>query len=138
MPIIESYQELRGTLKESKVIAVVGISPDPYRPSHFVTEVVKKYGFRIYLVNPNYAGQEILGEKVLSSLKEIPEEVDVVNVFRRPEVVPATAAEAKEKGFKTFWLQPGTENPDVIRELDVEGRNVVPGLCIKTCCQILL
>ncbi len=138
MPIIEDYDELRKILEESETVAVVGISPQSHRPSHFVSAVVKRYGFRMYLVNPNYAGQEILGEKVFSSLAEIPEEIDIVDVFRRPSAVLKVAVEAKEKGFKTFWLQPGTENPDVMRELDSEGYNVVPGICIKICCQILL
>ena len=138
MPIIEDHETLRMILQESKIIAVVGISPQTFRPSHFVSAVVKRYGFRMYLVNPNYAGQEILGEKVLASLDEVPEDIDIVNVFRRASEVPIVALKAKEKGFKTFWLQPGTENPEVVRELDQEGFNVIPGLCLKTCCHILL
>jgi len=138
MPIIEDYETLRKILQESETIAVVGISPQTFRPSHFVSAVVKRYGFRMYLVNPNYTGREILGEKVLASLDQVPEEIDIVNVFRRASEVPFVARKAKEKGFKTFWLQPGTENPEVVKELDREGLNVVPGLCLKNCCHILL
>ncbi len=138
MPIIEDYEKLRDILKNSRTVAVVGISPDEYRPSYFVSEVVKRYGFKMYFINPEHEGEEILGEKVLGSLKDVPEKIDILDVFRRPEAVFALAEEAREQGFETFWLQPGTENEEVIEALDREGRNVVPGLCIKTCCQLLL
>lgn len=138
MPIIEDYEKLREILKKSRTVAVVGISPNDYRPSYFVSEVVKRYGFKMYFVNPEYEGEEILGEKVLRSLKDVPENIDILDVFRRPEAIPALAEEAREIGFETFWLQPGTENWEVIEALDREGRTVVPGLCIKTCCHLLL
>mgnify|MGYP001424819597 CR=1 FL=1 len=138
MPVIEDHEELREILKRSRTVAVVGISPDEYRPSRFVSETVKSYGFKIYLINPEHAGEEILGERVLGSLRDVPEKIDILNVFRRPEAVYALAEEAREVGFETFWLQPGTENREVIEALDREGRNVVPGLCIKTCCLLLL
>jgi len=117
---------------------VVGISPDEDKPSHFVSKTVKRYGFKIYLINPQHQGEEILGEKVFGSLREVPEKIDILDVFRRPEAVAGLAEEAREKGFGTFWLQPGTENEEVIEALDREGRTVVPGICIKTCCQLLL
>jgi hypothetical protein len=138
LTIIEDHEGLRDLLKKSRTVAVVGISPDPHRPSYFVSEVVKRYGFKIYLINPEHRGEEILGERVLGSLREVPEKIEIVDVFRRPEAVAGLADEAKEIGFDTFWLQPGTENWDVIRALDREGRAVVPGICIKTCCQLLL
>lgn len=138
MPVIEDYEELREILKKSRTVAVVGISPDKYKPSRFVSETVMEYGFKMYFINPDYEGEEILGEKVLASLKDVPEKIDILNVFRRPETIPALAEEARLVGFGTFWLQPGTENWDVIEALDREGRCVVPGLCIKTCCQLLL
>lgn len=138
MPVIEDYEELREILKNSRTVAVVGISPNKYKPSYFVSEMVMKYGFKMYFINPDYEGEEILGEKVLDSLKDVPEKIDILDVFRRPEAIPGLAEEARNVGFETFWLQPGTENWDVIEALDQEGRNVVPGLCIKTCCQLLL
>ncbi len=97
-----------------------------------------RYGFKMYFVNPEHEGEEILGEKVLGSLKDVPEKIDILDVFRRPKAIPALADEARKVGFETFWLQPGTENEVVIEALDREGRNVVPGLCIKTCCHLLL
>lgn len=138
MPIIDNYEDLKKILQKSKTVAVIGISPKPERPSYFVSEEVKRHGFKMYLVNPVHEGDEILGEKVYGSIKEIPGEVDIVDVFRRPKHVVSAAKEAKAKGFKTFWLQPGTENWDVIEELDKEGYNVVVGACMKTCCQIML
>lgn len=138
MPILKTDDEIRKILQESKNVAVVGISPDPSRPSYFVSEVVKSYGFNMFFVNPKYAGQEILGEKVYSSLEEIPEEIDIVDVFRRPADVKYTAEEAKKKGFKTFWFQPGTVNDEVVKELDEEGYNVVVDKCMKVECQRLL
>lgn len=138
LPIVEDPERLRSILKRSRTVAVVGISPDESRPSHFVSEVVKSYGFKIYLINPEHQGEEILGEKVLASIRDVPEKIDIIDVFRRPEAVYRLAEEAREKGFGTFWLQPGTENEGVIEALDREGRTVVPGICIKTCCQLLL
>jgi len=138
MPIIEDHNPLQKLLQESRIIAIVGITPDPHKPSHFVSKAVKRFGFKMRFINPHYAGEDILGEAVFSSLKDVPEDLDIVDVFRRPEFVGPVAAEARDKGFKTFWLQPGTENWDVIQELDQEGYNVVPGLCLKTCCQLLL
>ena len=131
MPILTREEDLRRALQDCRTIAVVGISPVPYKPSYFVAEVLKGFGFKLYLVNPNYAGQEILGEKVYASLKDIPEEIDMIDVFRRPSALPALCQEAKDKGFKVFWMQPGTENPEAIKQLDREGYKVVVGRCAK-------
>jgi len=104
-------------LKEAKVVAVVGISPKPERPSYYTTEkVVKKRRHKIYLVNPRYAGEEIFGIKVLPSLKDIPEPVDIVNVYRNPAHVEPIVQEAIEIGAKVVWLQPGAENLEVIEK----------------------
>ncbi len=138
MPVVEKDEEIKKILEESKNVAVVGISPNPSKPSYFVSEVVKGYGFNMYFVNPKYAGEEILGEQVYKSLKDIPVEIDIVDVFRRPADVPFTAEEAKEKGFKTFWLQPGTVNEDVVKQLSEEGYNVIAGKCMKIECMRLL
>jgi len=134
MPVISKDEDIKKILEESKTVAVIGISPVPSKPSYFVSEVVKRCGFKMYFVNPKYEGQTILGEKVYASIKDIPDEIDIVDVFRRPADVPFTAKEAKEKGFKTFWLQPGTVNMEVVEELSKEGYNVVAGKCMKTEC----
>jgi uncharacterized protein len=131
MPILKDDNDIKRALQDCKNIAVVGISREPYKPSYFVADVLQGFGFKIYLVNPNYQGQEILGQKVYSTIKEIPVEIDIVDVFRKPSAMPEVAREAKEKGFKTFWMQPGTQNMDVAKELDKAGYNVVAGKCAK-------
>jgi predicted CoA-binding protein len=104
-------------LKNAKTVAVVGISPDPERPSYYVSERVINRGLhRVYFVNPKYAGQEILGIKVLSSLGEVPEPIDIVNVFRNPAHIEPIFEEALKVGAKCVWLQPGCENMEVIEK----------------------
>ncbi|NTV28446.1 MAG: CoA-binding protein, partial [Methanothrix sp.] len=97
----------------------------------FVSDVLQGRGFKLCFVNPNYAGRTILGEKVYASIRDIPDEIDIVDVFRRPSAVPALAEEAKKKGFKVFWMQPGAESPEAIKQLDKEGYGVVAGRCAK-------
>ena len=100
-----------------KTVAVVGISPDPERPSYYVSErLINKGMHRVYFVNPKYAGQEILGIKVLSSLGEVPEPIDIVDVFRNPAHIESIFEEALKVGAKCVWLQPGCENMDVIEK----------------------
>ncbi len=104
-------------LKNAKVVAVVGISPKPERPSYYTTErVVKKGKHKIYLVNPRYAGQKIFGIEVLPSLKDVPEPIDIVNVFRNPAHAEPIVKEALEVGAKVVWFQPGAENYEVIEK----------------------
>ena len=131
MPILREDRDIKEALASCKNICVVGISPDPYKPSYFVSDVLQSRGFKLFLVNPNYAGRTILGEKVYASLDDVPEEIDIIDVFRRPSAVPALAEEAMKKGFKVFWMQPGTESPETIVRLDREGYRVVAGRCAK-------
>lgn len=131
MPILREDRDIKEALASCKNICVVGISPDPYKPSYFVSDVLQSRGFKLFLVNPNYAGRTILGEKVYASLDEVPEKIDIIDVFRRPSAVAALAEEAVRKGFKVFWMQPGTESPETIVRLDREGYRVVAGRCAK-------
>ena len=131
MPILREDRDLKEALTSCKNICVVGISPDPYKPSYFVSDVLQSRGFKLFLVNPNYAGRTILGEKVYASLDDVPEKIDIIDVFRRPSAVAALAEEAVRKGFKVFWMQPGTESPETIVRLDREGYRVVAGRCAK-------
>jgi len=131
MPILREDKDIKHALQTCKTICVVGISPDPSKPSHFVSDVLQSKGFKLFFVNPNYEGQKILGQRVFASLRDIPEEIDILDVFRKPSAIPELAEEAKKKGFKTFWMQPGAENPKVVKELDSEGYNVVYGRCAK-------
>jgi hypothetical protein len=134
MPFLNKDEEIRKVLQESKNVAVIGISKDPSKPSYFVSEVLKRCGYKLFFVNPKYAGEEILGEKVYKSILDIEEEIDIVDVFRRPADVKFTAEEAVKKGFKTFWFQPGTYNEEVAKELDEKGYNVIINRCMKTEC----
>lgn len=115
MAEVQHRDDAYEVLKNAKVVAVIGISSNPERPSYYTTEkVVKKGKHKVYLINPNYAGEEILGIKVLSSLKEVPEPIDIVNVYRNPAHVEPIVQEAIELGAKVVWLQPGAENYEVI------------------------
>lgn len=117
-------------LRNSSVVVVVGISPDPERPSYYVSERLLSRGkHRIYFVNPKYSGRDILGIKVLSSLKDIPEPIDIVNVFRNPAHIEPIFEEALQVGVKCVWLQPGCENPEVIEKYK-DRINVVWNACI--------
>ena len=131
MPILREDRDIKEALASCKNICVVGISPDPYKPSYFVSDVLQSRGFKLFLVNPNYAGRTILGEKVYASLDDVPEKIDIIDVFRRPSAVAALAEEAVRKGFKVFWMQPSTESPETIVKLDREGYRVVAGRCAK-------
>src|ERR671913_55570 len=88
-----AYERLR-ILTTYRTIAMVGLSADPMRPSHFAAIYMQSHGYRIIPVNPRYAGETILGQTVYPSLEEIPEPVDIVDVFRRPEEVPGIARSA--------------------------------------------
>ena len=98
-------EEIKAILKQSKTIAVVGLSDKPDRPSFQVASYLKDHGYRIIPVNP--LAREILGEKSYPNLKSIPEKVDVVDIFRKGEAVPEITAEAISIGAKVLWMQEG-------------------------------
>ena len=121
--------DIEGILKTSRTIAVVGLSPNPDRPSHEVAEYMQQHGYRIIPVHPK--ADTILGEKVYHRLEDIPEPVDIVDVFRKAEDTPPVAESAVRIGAKTFWLQLGIEN-DVAESIAAAGGlSVVHNLCIK-------
>ncbi len=111
--IIEPEKILEMT-KNAEVIAVVGISPKKERASYYISERVREKGYRMYYINPVYRGQKILYEKVLSSLKDVPEKIDIVNVFRNPKYVPPIIEESVGVDAGVVWLQPGAESEEVI------------------------
>jgi uncharacterized protein len=123
-------RELRSLLGEAKVVAVVGISSKPWRPSHEVASYLQQHGYRIVPVNPNE--QEILGEQVYASLLDIPEEihVDVVDVFRRAEHTPEVARDAVAIGARVLWLQEGIVSDEAARIASDGGLEVIMGVCI--------
>jgi uncharacterized protein len=123
-------RELRSLLGEAKVVAVVGISSKPWRPSHEVASYLQQHGYRIMPVNPNE--QEVLGEQVYASLLDIPEEthVDVVDVFRRAEHTPEVARDAVAIGARVLWLQEGIVSDEAARIAADGGLEVIMGVCI--------
>jgi uncharacterized protein len=124
-------------LDEIKVIAIVGISKNPQKDSHFVGRYLKKAGYQIVPVNPG--APEILGEICYPDLKSIPFKVDAVDIFRKPEDVPATVLEALEIGAKVVWLQLGTGTHDELRGKVIEqGSELIQNRCMKVDHQFLI
>jgi predicted CoA-binding protein len=123
-----SNEELRRILDEARTIAVVGASSDPSRPSHGITRKLIASGYRVYPVNPNE--REVLGLEAYASLADVPEKLDIVNVFRRPEATPPIADLAVRVGAKTLWLQSGIVNEDAAARARAGGLVVVMDACI--------
>src|ERR1041385_3093998 len=115
-------------LKSTRTIAVVGISSNPMRPSNGVSEYMKRAGYRIIPVNPNET--EVLGEKCYARLEDIPEKIDMVNVFRRPEHVPEIVESAIRIGAKSLWLQEGVIHPRGAKRAQDAGLKVVMDKCL--------
>lgn len=128
---IESY------LGEVKTIAIVGISRNKHKDSHFVGRYLKSAGYNIIPVNPG--ADEILDEKVYSDLRSIPEKVDVVDVFIKPEHVPQVVDQALEIDPKIIWLQLGTgDHPEEVKKAKKTGVKVVQNRCMKVDHQFLI
>jgi uncharacterized protein len=130
VPSASSTERFR-ILSENKTIAMVGLSSDPMRPSHFAAIYMQAEGYKIVPVNPRYAGQQILGETVYASLGDIPFPVDIVDVFRKSEECPSLAEEAIRIGAKVFWIQLGIENDEAGRIAGKAGLDFVQNRCVK-------
>jgi len=115
-------------LKKYKSIAVVGLSSNPMRPSFGVTEYMQEAGYRIIPVNPNET--EVLGEKSYARLEDVPEKIEIVNVFRRAEEVPAVVESAIRIGAKVVWMQSGVENESAAERARAAGMVVIEDACI--------
>ncbi|HET7107856.1 MAG TPA: CoA-binding protein [Candidatus Acidoferrum sp.] len=115
-------------LRGARSIAVVGLSSNPMRASHGVAEYLKNAGFRIIPVNPNET--EVLGEKAYARLEDVPGPVDIVDVFRRAEEVPAVAESAIGIGAKVLWMQLGIENAEAAERARAAGLVVVEDSCL--------
>ena len=115
-------------LKNARTIAVVGLSPNPDRPSYRVSCYMQAYGYKIIPVNPSIT--EALGEKAYPSLKDIPEKVDIVNIFRRSEDVPPVVDEAIAIKARVLWMQQGIVNEAVARKAESAGMTVIMDRCI--------
>ena len=129
--------QLRQILKSAKTIAVVGLSAQWNRPSYFAAKYMQEHGYKIIPVNPRYAGQgqfpaeDILGQKCYASLLEIPEPVDMVDVFRKSEDVLPIAQEAFQMGAACLWQQLGVENIEASALFLNHGRLSVTNRCVK-------
>lgn len=126
--ILTAEEEIRSLLSSAKTVAVVGISPKPERDSHRVAAYLKDKGYRVVPVRP--AQEEILGEKAYARLDDVPGPVDIVDVFRRPEQVPAHAEEALRLRPRAFWMQEGIEHREAAELLTAAGIDVVMNRCI--------
>lgn len=115
-------------LRATKTVAVVGLSSHERRPSYEIAEYLLKQGYRVIPVNPGE--KAVLGQQAYPSLEDVPEPVDLVNIFRRPEHVPEIVESAIRIGAKAVWMQPGTENPAAVRRAKEAGLMVVAGPCI--------
>jgi predicted CoA-binding protein len=124
-----SPEEIRAILKNSRVVAVVGLSPKPERASHQVAQYLKEHGYHIVPVNPGQ--KEILGETCYPSLKDIPFPIEVVDIFRNVEAIPAIVDEAIAIGAKVVWMQQGLAEPASARKARKAGLQVVMDRCMK-------
>jgi predicted CoA-binding protein len=123
-----SDETLRTLLTEAKTIAMVGASSNPERPSHGIMKKMLAAGYRVIPVNPRET--EVLGQKAFASLRDIPEKVDIVDVFRRAEDTPPIADEAVAIGAKALWLQSGISNDETARRAHAGGLLMVMDACI--------
>lgn len=131
-----SREEIKRILESAGTIAVVGLSDNPERTSHMVSEAMQAKGYRIVPVNPN--AETILGEKSYPSLSDIPFPVDIVNVFRRSELTPPIAEEAAAIGAKVLWLQLGVVSEEAAAIAEQAGMLAIMDRCIKVEDSILL
>ena len=126
---MDDINTLRRILKETRVIAVVGLSADWFRPSYFAAKYMQEHGYRVIPVNPKYP--EILGEKCYKSLRDIPEKVDMVDVFRKTADVVPVAEDAIAIRAKVLWQQLGVRNEEAAAKARAAGLDAVMDHCVK-------
>ncbi len=127
MQVTDDIAGLRRILTRFRVIAVVGLSADWYRPSYFAAKYLRDHGYRIIPVNPNHA--EVLGEKCYPDLAAIPATIDIVDCFRKAEDIPRLAREAVTKGAKVLWMQLGVRSDEAASIASDGGLEVVMDRC---------
>ena len=126
---MDDINTLRRILKENRVIAVVGLSADWFRPSYFAAKYMQEHGYRVIPVNPKYP--EILGEKCYKSLRDIPEKVDIVDVFRKSADVMPVAEDAIAIRARVLWQQLGVRNEAAAARAQAAGLETVMDRCVK-------
>jgi len=130
-PLSYSDAKLRHILSMVKTIALVGASPNQSRPSYGVMKYLQAKGYRVIPVNPGIAGQDLLGETVYASLGEIPEPIDMVDMFRKPTEAPAIVDEAIAVGAKVVWMQIDVRHDEAAAKAEAAGLEVVMDRCPK-------
>jgi uncharacterized protein len=128
---MDDIETLRRILRKNRVIAMVGLSADWFRPSYFAAKYLQEHGYRVIPVNPRYAGKQVLGETCYRNLREIPGKVDVVDVFRRTEDVAPIADDAIAIGAKVLWQQIGVKNEASAAKAQAAGLDTVMDRCMK-------
>jgi predicted CoA-binding protein len=123
-----SPDEVRAILREARTVAVVGLSDKPDRDSYHVAEYLQRAGYRVIPINPAVSG--VLGEKAYPSLRDVPERIDVVDVFRKSEAVPVIVEEAIAVGAKVVWLQEGIVHNAAAERARAAGLKVVMSRCM--------
>ena len=126
---MDDIESLRRILKDNRVIAMVGLSANWYRPSFFAAKYMQEHGYRVIPVNPQYA--EVLGEKCYKSLREIPERVDIVDCFRRTEEILPLCEDAIAIGARVLWQQIGVINREAAAKAQAAGLDAVMDRCVK-------
>ena len=127
--IVDDTTGLRRILTHCRSIAVVGISANWYRPSYFAAKYMLDHGYRIFPVNPRY--DEVLGRKCYPAIADIPEPIDIVDCFRKPEEMVALAQQAIAKRAKVLWMQLGIRNDEAAAIASDAGLDVVMDHCVK-------
>ena len=129
----DSYSDafIRGILNSVKTIAIVGASHKDVRPSYFVARYLLDKGYRVFPINPGLGGQIVLGQKVYGRLKDVPEPLDMVDIFRGADAAPGIVAEALalEPRPKVIWMQQSVRNDDAAAVAEAEGLTVVMNRC---------
>jgi uncharacterized protein len=128
---MDDIATLRRILKASRTIAMVGLSDQWHRPSHFVAKYLQQHGYRILPVNPRLAGATLLGEPVVASVLDLKEPVDMVDVFRRTEDVMPIAQAALKIGARVLWQQIGVVNVEADALVRAAGMDSVMDRCVK-------
>lgn len=120
--------EMKEMFQTVRTIATVGFSTNPARPGYYVPEYLMLKGYRVIPVNPTI--QDALGQKAYPDLLSVPEKVDVVQIFRRPEDVPAIVDQAIKIGAKVIWMQIGATHPEAVKNAQTAGLGVVTDKCM--------
>lgn len=128
-----SDEHLKTVLQRAKVVAVVGVSMNPVRPSYYVARYLGLKGYRVIPVNPGHAGKMLFGERIRASLADIDAPVDMVDIFRRSEAVPPIVEEALEAfpKLQTIWMQIGVEHAEATAKAEARGVTVIQNRCPK-------